>query len=269
MMAVRRQLQHLGRCAAGALHPCFRRYGGRCSRVKAASVCSCKSAGLCTGGWCAAGQQQRFLKHRGTFHRRIGFQPRWWPGDQGGIERVGGDLLHQLSGGSGGQVQHHVGPPGMQLRQRLEQARSGLCFPWRPGAGAHPAAAGARPGGPLRPGPAGGRRSRAGFARRCEHHAPPLAQEQRRAQLLFQLLNPRGHVGLHAAQLLCRAGHAASAATALKISSAVKSIQTFFERWFSKIYLFENNKRDIPHTLCLRGAFSCRTLPASGPTRPV
>ena len=36
-----------------------------------------------------------------------------------------------------------------------------------------------------------------------------MAQEQRRAQLLFQLLNPRGHVGLHAAQLFCRAGHAA------------------------------------------------------------
>ncbi len=163
---VRRQLQHVGRCAAGALHPCFADVA-----VGTAACEGGQRVQLQIGGalhrWVVRGQgqQQRFLKHRGAFHRRIGFQPRWWPGDQGGIERVGGDLLHQLSGGSGGQVQHHVGPLGMQVAPAAGAGAQRPCFPWRPGAGAHPAAAGARPGGPLRPGPAGGRRSRAGIRR--------------------------------------------------------------------------------------------------------
>ncbi|MNL50457.1 hypothetical protein D3C87_1734760 [compost metagenome] len=46
-------------------------------------------------------------------------------------------------------------------------------------------------------------------ARGREHHAFALTQEQRRAQLFFQLLHAGGHVRLHAAQPLGGAGHAA------------------------------------------------------------
>ena len=44
---------------------------------------------------------------------------------------------------------------------------------------------------------------------RRQHHALALAQEQRGAELLLQLLHACGHVGLHAAQSLGRAGDAA------------------------------------------------------------
>ena len=44
---------------------------------------------------------------------------------------------------------------------------------------------------------------------RGQHHAFALAQEQRGAESLLQLLHACGHVGLHAAQSLGRAGDAA------------------------------------------------------------
>ena len=54
--------------------------------------------GFAPVGGARAGPAAAILETPGCVPPAYRFQPRWWPGDQGGIERVGGDLFHQLSG---------------------------------------------------------------------------------------------------------------------------------------------------------------------------
>ena len=130
-------------------------------------------------------------------------------GHQRAVDGMGKHLFDQLPRRRSAQLYRQLGPLRVQLCQRARQARcSGALH------GAQPQATAGLVGMQGLAGLFGQRQQPVGvpaqgFARRREHHAPPLAQKKRDPQLFFELLHAGGHVRLHAAQSLGGARDAA------------------------------------------------------------